>query len=217
MLRQLLLAALACVACSASRPVAAAVFQRDWKSPGDGLFTYDDVSGREWLVLTQTVLTELPGTTREAKIGYVQGQTNAGGVYAGFSLAGRDDITQLAESAGIDVSTQDFAANNAAAVPLIELLGKTHSYSGGIAFSVGFLKEVPGSRLGFQIFADGTNSPSRAGLSINNNSDTLSFRAGVALYRQAIPEPSTFAIAATGAFAVTTIRRSGCKPRRRRV
>jgi len=32
-----------------------AVISRDWKTPGDGLLTYDTVSGREWLDLTYTI------------------------------------------------------------------------------------------------------------------------------------------------------------------
>ena len=30
----------------------AAVFERDWLAPGDGLLTYDDVNKREWLDLS---------------------------------------------------------------------------------------------------------------------------------------------------------------------
>ena len=33
-------------------PVSAEVFERDWKAPGDGLLTHDDVNGREWLDLS---------------------------------------------------------------------------------------------------------------------------------------------------------------------
>ena len=34
----------------------AEVFERDWKTPGDGLLTYDDVNRQEWLDLTETQL-----------------------------------------------------------------------------------------------------------------------------------------------------------------
>jgi hypothetical protein len=34
----------------------AAVFERDWKAPGDGLLTYDDVNQRVWLDLSETDL-----------------------------------------------------------------------------------------------------------------------------------------------------------------
>ena len=32
-----------------------AVFERDWKTPGDGLLTYDDVNRRVWLDLPFTI------------------------------------------------------------------------------------------------------------------------------------------------------------------
>ena len=44
-LRSVLASLLAANLCSA------AVFERDWKTPGDGLLTYDDVNRREWLDL----------------------------------------------------------------------------------------------------------------------------------------------------------------------
>ena len=39
----------------------AAAIERDWKTPGDGLLTYDDVSKRGWLDLTETQLFKFPG------------------------------------------------------------------------------------------------------------------------------------------------------------
>ena len=36
----------------------AAVLERDWLTPGDGLLTYDTVTGREWLDLPVTLLSQ---------------------------------------------------------------------------------------------------------------------------------------------------------------
>lgn len=47
-----LLAATICLATS----IDAAVISRDWKTPGDGLLTYDDVNQRVWLDLTESRL-----------------------------------------------------------------------------------------------------------------------------------------------------------------
>jgi len=76
--------------------------QRDWKNPGDGLLTYDDANQREWLDLSQTLLTsQFPGADREAKYLYVVGQTGTGGLFDGFSVARSPDVIALAQSAGI--------------------------------------------------------------------------------------------------------------------
>ena len=34
----------------------AAVIERDWQTPGDGLLTFDTVNQREWLDLSETLL-----------------------------------------------------------------------------------------------------------------------------------------------------------------
>src|SRR5688500_17581151 len=84
----------------------AAVISRDWKTPGDGLLTFDTVNQREWLDLSQTILnSQFPGTNREARFSYVVSQTSAGGLFQGFAVAKSQDVRNLAASAGIDVST----------------------------------------------------------------------------------------------------------------
>jgi hypothetical protein len=89
-----------CVTLSAGR---AAVISRDWKTPGDGLLTYDDVNQREWLDLSQTLLTsQFPGATQEDRYQYVASQTAPGGLFAGFSVAKSVDVIALAQSAGIN-------------------------------------------------------------------------------------------------------------------
>jgi hypothetical protein len=55
-----------------ARVSGAAVIQHDWKTPGDGLLTYDDVNQREWLDLSQTLQSsQFPVANQEAKYQYV--------------------------------------------------------------------------------------------------------------------------------------------------
>jgi len=52
------LAALLALSCAPASQ--AAVFERDWKEPGDGLLTYDDVNQREWLDVPLSLLVHFP-------------------------------------------------------------------------------------------------------------------------------------------------------------
>jgi hypothetical protein len=102
-----LLALLITFACVGSQAVPAAVLSRDWKMPGDGLLTYDDVNQREWLDLSETLLTDqFPGSdpspliAREMRYQFVVSQTASGGLFEGFSVAKSTDVIQFAQSAG---------------------------------------------------------------------------------------------------------------------
>ncbi len=117
----LLMAAL--LAATGSGSALAAVTPRDWKTPGDGLLTYDDVNQREWLDLTETQLFKFPGNSLEEQYQAVIAKTAGGGVFEEFTPAASEQVFGLAESAGLDVTTLDFAVNEAAADNLIELLG----------------------------------------------------------------------------------------------
>ena len=78
-------------------PVRAEVFERDLvPGSGDGLLTFDDVSQREWLDVTETFTREFPGG-----FGGVTGELGAGGRFEGFTLADREDVIELALSAGL--------------------------------------------------------------------------------------------------------------------
>jgi hypothetical protein len=99
-------------------PLCAAVFQRDLHSPGDGLITYDDVSNREWLDLTETATVDL-SVVREA--------LEPGGTLAGFHFATAQDVVPLAISAGVKPSPEQELYSTAAgtqAKKLNALVGK---------------------------------------------------------------------------------------------
>lgn len=83
-----------------STQIHAAVIERDWKTPGDGLLTYDDVNKREWLDLTESRLLRfaMPGDSLVDVYQAVVAETLPGGEYAGFSLAKNEDVLLLAES-----------------------------------------------------------------------------------------------------------------------
>lgn len=159
----------------------AAVFEHDWKVPGDGLLTYDDVNWREWLDLTETQLFKYPGANLEEPYQAVLAETTAGGEFAEFLPAMSQEVFSLAESAGIDTATTNFDVNQSAISHLVQLLG-------GALGSVGGLSTDQNAATPLVLFV--TSSPrdtKGAGLvkfsSANDNY-------GVWLYRQ-VPEPST--------------------------
>jgi hypothetical protein len=96
-----------------------------------GLLTYDTVSQREWLDVTET------GRTIEQMIP----KLSPGGPFAGFSIASIADVSALVASGGYDAS-QNHGQRLDSANSLIDLLGETFAietsfglYNGGIASS----------------------------------------------------------------------------------
>lgn len=178
----------------------AAVISRDWKTPGDGLLTYDDVNQREWLDLTQTSLVQFPGANREAKYQYVASQTLPGGLFTGFHIAKSADLTQLAISAGIDPNTTSFAANALPTMELGLLLPFTSQFPNGSKIAAGLLDEISSPpismRLGALFVVTTVSGPNgEAGLRNSTIDDLLaSPLPSVFLFRQAVPEPSGFAL-----------------------
>jgi len=85
-------------------PTTAAVFERDWKAPGDGLLTYDDVNNREWLDLSQSIRAQFGGTTGEENFQNTIAQLEPGGLFEEFTWASADDVREFAVSAGIDIT-----------------------------------------------------------------------------------------------------------------
>ena len=79
----------------------AAVFERDWQSPGDGLLTYDDVNRREWLDLSVSRLDQFP----EPRLENAVAEIAPDGLFEGFKWAKRHHVISFAESAGIDTTT----------------------------------------------------------------------------------------------------------------
>jgi hypothetical protein len=175
----------------------AGVFERDWKIPGDGMLTYDDVNKRVWLDLSQTLLSsQFPGADREAKYQYVVQQTAEGGLFEGFTVGKAPDVIDLAQSAGIDTSTDNYATNRLPTLALQELLSITlgPGIGNNNTFSIGLLDETAGMpapfRLGAIFHIIFTN---QAGLALRDPARFLETNSGTAvmLYR-VIPEPSTF-------------------------
>lgn len=168
-------------------PVQADVVSRDWKTPGDGLLTYDDINQREWLDLTGTQLFKFPVTTLREQYQAVLAEIEPGGTFEEFIVASAVDVFGLADSAGIDTSTLDFSVNGIAAYELISLLGNPIP---GAAppnqWATGFLENslLPTS-LGIEYVPSG-RSESTAGISFTNLWNSSN---GVWLYRT-VPEPN---------------------------
>lgn len=68
------------------------IVEHDFRVPGDGLLTYDEIQNREWLDLTETFGWHLP-TLQEA--------LSPGGSLHGFKLAMMADLEGLASAAGV--------------------------------------------------------------------------------------------------------------------
>ncbi len=105
--------------------MSAAVISRDWVTPGDGLLTYDTLSGLEWLDLSQTLMGDYPGVTFEDRFQAVVAKTASGERFEGFRVATVAEAKQLILSSGINPTTNDFAINGGPVNSLIELISPT--------------------------------------------------------------------------------------------
>ena len=95
------------------------VSERDWKTTGDGLLTYDDINQREWLDLTQSIVLDIGQTDSVGNFSFhyqrdVLDELESGGRFEGFQAASFPDVIVLAGSAGIDTNTTDFDTNGLA-------------------------------------------------------------------------------------------------------
>ncbi len=79
--------------CSFAPISSAAVFERDFHTPGDGLLTYDDVNQREWMDLTETL---------DFTLDELNAALSTNGTLKDFSVATVNDVLSLADSAGVD-------------------------------------------------------------------------------------------------------------------
>ncbi|HMO85152.1 MAG TPA: hypothetical protein PKC18_09565 [Lacipirellulaceae bacterium] len=197
-------------------PTRAAVISRDWKTPGDGLLTYDDVNQRVWLDLTESRLSMFAGTTFEQRYQNALLELEPGGVLAGFQAATQLDIVAFVTSAGIASYSFDFVTNEIPTMQLIDLVGASFYPAVGGVVSFGLLDELSAppqspinQRLTAQLFINPDSGPAGvAGLFIAPGAgDTLSQvgNTGIWLYR-AVPEPSGL-IASLIAIGVTGFRR----------
>ena len=193
---------------------------RGWKNPGDGLLTLDTVNKREWLDLSETLLSDqFPGTgdsfleIRESRYQYVVGQTASDGLFEGFNVAKSADVIALAESAGIDTTTFDYAANVAQTLAISSLLGFTfESNSSESVEAMGLLDEIAITRHNYRVGASlEVLSGFRAGLQLGSaHTQAIDFPPGVMLYRT-IPEPSGTALVLLG-IATVSFRSRFMKP-----
>lgn len=197
--------------------LSAAVVERDWKVPGDGLLTYDDMNRREWLDLSLTVLSDqIPGADLLEKLDYVTDQLAPGGLFEDFTFAKSADVLALATSAGIDISTQSSAINSAPTLALGELLSFTAQGRGSKA-AIGLLDETIAEPslfipipLGAEFFNDIDSGPNGlAGLRIATNWRQFYPKSppGAMLYREIIPEPTSFLFAFLGWMGLLNCRR----------
>ncbi len=122
-----LISFLVCMACvlGPTGVASAALIERDWLAPGDGLLTLDTATNLEWLDVSQTGLALFPGVLLEDRYQAVVAETAPGGMFAGFGPASPDQALALAVNAGITLGTDDFATNSAPATALIDLVGFT--------------------------------------------------------------------------------------------
>lgn len=189
--------------CCAVAP--AAVIERDWRAPGDGLLTYDDVNQREWLDLTETQLHKFPGISLEDRYQAVLSELVAGGQFAGFiAVSSPTEVRLLGESAGIDTSTLANPMNQAPAINLIDLLGASAAVD--YPKSMGMLNGIDGrsgDRGKMTVLKNGQNAGMLFGLGI----DSL---AGVWLYRQ-VPEPSTILLLGAAVPVMAFLGRRSCR------
>jgi len=193
----------------------AAVFERDWKAPGDGLLTYDNVNLREWLDVTESDVSMFSPPRVDNAIA----ETGPGGLFEGFTLASVEDVTDLASSAGIEIGTQNFALNGTATRSLINLLGVSWDVPADEAeFSVGWLSE-------FTIHPQ-PNCPCRlsaifgvyplnglvgtAGLDLGIFTETS--HPGLMLWRAAVPEPSVLTLAICSLICLSFFRNKQIAP-----
>ena len=191
----------------------AAVFERDLvPGSGDGLLTFDDVNQREWLDVPQTLLARIAQETSGCStFECVAESFLATSEFSGFEWATRADVFELAESAGIDATTVDFAINELATGTLLGLLGIT------LPFNNGFFDETVGGTYGFVQVVDGSPDPyiiiastpsSSAGIasfSSFGNIDSPATLTGLFLYRN-VPEPSSYLLVTFGTLAMLNVR-----------
>ena len=174
------------------------VIERDWKIAGDGLLTYDDMNQREWLYLSESLLEQFPGMMPIEKLQNAIAELGPGGLFEGFIFAKNDNAVGLAQSAGIDTTTFDFARNATPTAALIQLLSPTvtFTHSNNRLLTIGFLDELDNSNEALATFfvspQSGPNGD--AGIIIGGTDFGLPSYLGLMLYRNAIPEPEALVL-----------------------
>jgi hypothetical protein len=196
----------------------AAVISRDWKTPDDGLLTFDTVNKREWLDLSQSILSsEFPGDdpsphfTRELRYQYVASQTGPGGLFEGFTVGTAGDVIALAHSASIDTSTLNPTTNGAAAAQLLSLVGPTYEGAADFMAGLGLLDEpLVGDLTLIRPCVIIHSATFQAGVTFGRAHFQVPDPPGVMMYR-AIPEPTGIVLIAVGLGCLRSSHwRAGC-------
>jgi len=178
----------------------AAVMERNWKAPGDGLLTYDDVNQREWLDLSQTLRLNFPPNFL---ISDVVMELEPGGMFEGFTWANIEDVVAFAQSAGIDTNTLDVGVNGVAVEELLDLIGRTRGPLPPLnnSSSITFLNEIVQSpsgdlRQAVAIFTSQLSGP-ESGLILSHTAgdDGRPSTSALMFYRN-VPEPNSIALMA---------------------
>ena len=144
----------------------AGVSERDLFEPGDGLLTFDDESGREWL---DPIATTFPSSSLADFLETLSSDDR----YAGFEFATVEDIRELAtsfEAPFVEDSSQFFLVPDNLSPLLLEHLDWNIELTGGILgairYTYGLVATSEGMVIGGQHF-DGTSVyvPQPAGVS----------------------------------------------------
>ena len=239
MLRQLLLAALACVACSA--PAAANIYNvrsmnarpptygSGWRSQSVAPFPYEVTHSTGWTefssgpVLTRGYLifdlkNEAYYLPKHRAVATAQLIVSRVGLESPdeTEILGLFDVTTPAAAVGavFVVDSAIFEDLGSGTLYASTEISRTDDYI-EIDLNAKAIDDISRSRNGFftvglSLLSASNEYRGNERLFKSSVAATLRFVTG-----PAVPEPATLAIAATGAFALTAIRRSGCKPRRR--
>jgi hypothetical protein len=189
-----------------------AVISHDWKIPGDGLLTYDDVNQREWLDLTQSRLAQFPGATVKERYQSLLPELSAGRQFDGFFAANSADVSALATSAGIDLTNfGDFGHNEGPTTFLMNLVGVSVSFdnvqSYGLLNEMGMVGPIIFQTSGILSVSPDSGPNGRAGLILGMLGDlAVPGNTGAWLYR-AVPEVASGYLAALGLSVTYVIRR----------
>lgn len=193
----------------------AAVIERDWLAPGDGLLTYDNVNQREWLDVPESLLSQFaPDQSLVVALDIALMELEPGGRFEDFTWATQADVFALAESAGIDTSTDDFATNEQTTRELIDFLGPTLVLSPNDPLrsiaTYGVVQATEGeSESAPYIIITRTPSALAAGIGSFNSFigvDSPSTFTGLFLYRQ-VPEPSSYLLVVLSVIVLVFVRR----------
>lgn len=186
----------------------AAIISRDWKAPGDGLLTYDDVNRREWLDVSESSIARFStSNVTDVAIADAKLQLLPGGVFEGFTLATRVDVEQLIASAGIDVSSASSSRDSADEMRnLLNLMRsqQTPIEPSGSGQIIGVIDEqvIPANEFQNTNVAASigvTTGSFPAQFGFGNSGDSYRVRGvqtgtKMMLYRAAVPEPSTMIV-----------------------